>query len=89
MTVTVMPFSTDLASIQWYLQWLVRKLGPWNMPAILHDYLLDNRHLYPSLTRKEIDQIFAEALKVKKVRWWRRKALYNGVRLYAKVKGLT
>ena len=80
------PFeSTDLATIPWYLQWLVKKHGKHNLPTVLHDYLLQHRDLFPELTRKQIDQIFREAMIDKGVPERDCRVIYNGVRCYATI----
>jgi len=56
-------FSTDLASVPFYLQPLVAMHGNWNRAAIVHDYLYWLRGVLPCgkiLTRKQCDRIFLD-----------------------------
>lgn len=72
-------FKTDLASIPWFAQWLVPKLGIHNLAAVLHDYLCviaENRG-----QRKSADKVFYEALRACKVTKLRARMMYYAVRL--------
>jgi hypothetical protein len=56
-------FPTDLASVPFWLRWLVSQAGNWNRAAIIHDYLYANRGVTVCgkiLTRKQADRIFLD-----------------------------
>jgi hypothetical protein len=56
-------FSTDLASVPFFLVPLVAVYGNWNRAAIVHDYLYFHRGVLPCgkiLTRKQCDRIFLD-----------------------------
>ena len=70
-------FITDFASIP-PLAWMVAtKLGPWNRPAILHDYL----YFSATFDRKTADLLFLAAMRDRRVVWWRRMLMYLAVRI--------
>ena len=73
-------FKTDLATIPWWAQWYIDRLGDYNQAAVLHDYLLQHRHLFPYLTRKQIDQIYREALEDLGVKKRHCRVMYLAVR---------
>ena len=86
-------FRTDLASIPRVAQIIVPKLGRFNQSACTHDWCYKNRfvfvksHFYDhtgverkSISRKDADQIFLQAMKVAGVRYTRRMAIYWAVR---------
>ncbi|MBW6072635.1 DUF1353 domain-containing protein [Pseudomonas aeruginosa] len=69
-------FLTDGASIPRPVRWLIPRLGKHGQAAALHDKLcetytifqmVDGKETEVKVTRKEIDHIFYEALKVSKV----------------------
>ena len=68
--------STDFASIPDMANWLVPKLGKYNLPAVLHD------HFYKTgLVGKDLaDRIFLAAMKAAGVKWWRRELMFVAVR---------
>lgn len=70
-------FITDFASIPKVFQWLISKFGKYDKAAVLHDYL----YFTGCETRKESDIIFFEAMIVLLVKWWKRRAIYRGVRV--------
>lgn len=80
-SIFVRPFKTDLATIPWYVQWRLKRLGKYNLPAIVHDYLLQHRDLFPELDRLQIDLIFKEAMRDMGVPDFECRWLYRGVRL--------
>jgi hypothetical protein len=56
-------FSTDLASVPFFLVPFVSMYGNWNRAAIVHDYLYLRRGVLPCgkiLTRKQCDRIFLD-----------------------------
>lgn len=55
--------------------WLVRNID--RRPAFIHDKLYGER----SCTRFEADQVLLEAMESVGIAWWRRQAIYRGVRL--------
>lgn len=69
-------FETDLASIPRIFTPLVPIDGLHRAPAIVHDWLCRN----PITSKKITDKVFLEAMKVCKVRRWRRWAMYCAVR---------
>lgn len=80
---------TDLSSHPWFTQWLIPKFGLHNQPAVVHDHVYRTgkiqcqyEDVWEEMTvSKDIaDNIFLEAMKVKKVNPLRRKILYSGVR---------
>jgi hypothetical protein len=86
-------FVTDLASVPKLFRGLLPPDGPWAKAAVVHDFLYWSRgtcrdalgriqrtRIEP-YTRKEADDIFAEAMKVLGVPAWRRKAIWTAVRL--------
>jgi len=77
----VYPFNTDLASIPWYIQWYLKKRGKWDLPAILHDYMLEHRDEFLLFSRKDIDRVFREACIDQGVSEAECTALYAGVRV--------
>lgn len=85
--------SDGASSPQIFWSWIPR-WGLHGQACVLHDFLCSVRQIYINgvptyITRKEADHIFLEALKVSGVNAVMRRAMYLGVRLYAKVKGLT
>lgn len=85
-------FVTDLASIPRLVSGLLPPDGPWAKGAVLHDFLYSSRGTgvfagrrwlsrATDYTRKEADQIFAEAMRVLGVPAWRRQVIFIAVRL--------
>ena len=71
-------FQTDLASVP-RIPFIYDALGSTaNEAAVLHDYLY-SRHV---VDRKTADAIFLEAAKSTGVPWWRRYAMWAGIRLF-------
>ena len=54
-------FSTDLSSEPWWIGWRLDRLE-YSLPALIHDYMLQHRYLFPEFTRKDIDRVYREAL---------------------------
>ncbi|MEE4290656.1 MAG: DUF1353 domain-containing protein [Cycloclasticus sp.] len=72
-------FITDYASIpKLLLSIFGRPSGKMVEPSVLHDFLYQAKTKY---TRKESDLIFLEALKGKGINWFKRRAMYYGVRI--------
>lgn len=72
---------TDIATVPPFpmLRILVPKSGRHSRACVLHDYLCESK----TVSRKEADQVFLEAMKADKVSWFRRKIMYAGVRSYS------
>lgn len=59
-------FETDLASVPQVFQSLVPKVGYWNQPAVVHDFLYSkSRSGSKKYTRKQADQILREGIRDK------------------------
>ena len=73
-------FLTDGASIP-KIFWSIigGVLGRYGAAAVLHDFL----YVEGIYTRRRSDKIFLEAMKVLKVSWWKRRAMYYAVRGFA------
>ena len=80
---------SDLASVPWYLQWLVPKTGKYDQAAFVHDKLY-GRHavnceqMWIRIDREYADKIFYLAMQVLDVAPWRAKAMYYAVRTFGK-----
>ncbi len=68
-------FMTDFASIPWVVQWLVRKHGPHNGPAVLHDWLYQTHKVGFWLA----NAIMYDAMVEARVVYWRRALIYFAV----------
>lgn len=80
-------YLSDGASVPKPLQWLIPAWGKHGQCAVLHDRLCETwRTNNRKLTRKEVDEIFFDAMKVAKVNIFRRKAIEFGVNLYRRYK---
>lgn len=79
-------FKTDLASVPWFVQWLVPRSGKHDEASVLHDAIyvslrgLERGKLYKNL--KKADLIFYFAMKELGVNLIRRVSAYIGVRLF-------
>jgi hypothetical protein len=73
-------FRTDLASVPRLplAYWLFGSVA--DEAGVIHDYLYTN--LVQGVTRKQADDVFAEASAVLKVAAWRRGPMWLGVRLF-------
>lgn len=69
-------FVTDLASIPPLLRPVFDRNDASRRPAVLHDWLYCRKRG----TRADADSLFLEALEREGVSWWRRWAMYAGVR---------
>lgn len=79
-------FVFDFASIPGWATWLFPKLGLWNKPAAVHDWLyVEQPYVLPSgfgrILRRDADGIFRRILREEGVGWWRRHTMYRAVRL--------
>jgi hypothetical protein len=84
-------FVTDGATIPRILWWLLPPIGEYSQCTTLHDKLcttyyyirfVDGVEVKVALTRKQIDEILKESMDVKKVTWWKKKAIMAGVNLH-------
>lgn len=75
-------FSTDGYSIPRIFWGLLQPYGQPIEAAVIHDFLYSvcGKHRYPTLTRKQIDDVFLEAMEITKVPAWKRILIYRGVR---------
>lgn len=71
-------FHTDFASVPRLFWRVVPPAGPHGAAAVVHDYFYVNQEGW---TRKHVDELFLECLTVLGVAWWKRHAMYLGVRL--------
>lgn len=86
-------FLTDGASVPFFLQWLIPAWGSYGQAAALHDYLCENGYCINAatgenimLTRKEIDDIFYESMKVLEVETWRYNLIKAGVETHRAIR---
>lgn len=70
-------FSTDFASVPFFLWFILPKWGKYGNAAVIHDFLYYDQ----SISRHAADDIFAEAMTVLEVPFWKKFLLYAGVRL--------
>lgn len=90
-------YLTDGASVPRMFWSLIPPWGEYGQAAILHDWLCENLCYYDytsgnkvkvSLTRKEVDKVFGEALEVLGVSTMKRKIMeagVNGYRMFVKI----
>ena len=76
-------FLCDLASIPWFVRWLLDRAGDSVYAAIIHDYLIEEK----ITSRTLADAIFREALITSSIKRWKRCLLYAGVRIGAILPG--
>jgi hypothetical protein len=79
-------FRTDLASVPFFLTWLVPKGGTHTPAALLHDGLIPGKeepqsYIGPPVTRREADVLFRDALHELGVPFIRRELMFAGVSL--------
>lgn len=81
-------YLTDGASVPKFLQWLIPAWGKHGQCAVVHDKLCETWQTNKrKLNRKQVDEIFFDAMRVAGVNVFRRKAIELGVtayRLYTK-----
>ena len=81
-------FVTDFASIPPIARLIIPKLGKWNKPAVIHDYIYQNHNVDISPHKSYIfnrwlaDRIFLDGLEDSGVVKWKRYLMYWGVRLF-------
>ncbi len=73
-------FETDLASAPWWLWWIFPPSGPWDLAAILHDYLYG----IEGVSRFLADALMREAMAQLGVSLWRRVVAYYCLRLFGR-----
>ncbi len=86
-------FLTDGATVPRPFWWLVPPFGEHGQAAVLHDILCETATMFEneipySVSRKEADKIFREALKASGVGWFKRNLMYAAVRVWA-ILGIT
>ena len=74
-------FVTDFASIPRIFWSIIPPTGRYTKAAVLHDFLYSIDSNY-GLRRKQCDLIFLKAMKILKVKKWKRIIMYLGVRLF-------
>ena len=77
-------FVTDLASIPRIFTWLVPRVGEWNKPAVVHDWIYAHKGEMPSgkvFSRREADLLFWSALRERRVRRTRAFLMFAAVTL--------
>lgn len=82
-TITVpRAFVTDLASVPWAGRLFIPKDGTHSQAAVLHDWLYEKAgEVEITLTRKEVDKLFLDAMGVLGVVAWKRRIMYRAVRI--------
>lgn len=70
-------FVTDLASIPAFAQNMISKVGPWDRPAVIHDWL----YTTGQRPRAIADKVLLEAMAVTGTGWIRRRLIYAAVRV--------
>lgn len=86
-------YRTDLASVPWWIRWLLPPNGKYGKAAVIHDYLCTYRQVMVNgvgvyITRAQCDAIFFEAMTVLKVPAWQKYPMYLAVRAYANTTGI-
>lgn len=71
-------FITDFASVPQLFWFILPPWGTYGKAAVIHDYCY-NKGLFP---RKRCDDILLEAMIVLDVAHWKRKAIYDAVRIF-------
>jgi hypothetical protein len=71
-------FETDLASIPWFVQGLISKVGPWDRPAVIHDRLYRTQ----TISRLEADNILLQAMDNEGVGSVKKFLIYRNVRMW-------
>lgn len=72
-------FLCDLASIPWFVRWLLSTSSDGVYDAVIHDFLLSRK----VVSRTLADAIFREAMIHSSVPKWKRRSMYIGVRIGA------
>lgn len=81
-------YVTDLASTPRILWAILPPNGKYGKAAVIHDYLCTHKKVmtadgFVTISRKEADEIFYEAMGVLGVPEWKRKTMWAAVRAYA------
>ena len=74
-------FETDYASVPFWLRWIFHPRGPWRKAPVVHDYLCVSK----IMSRFLADSVYREIMRELGAPWWRRVAMYYGVRTYATI----
>ena len=79
-------FLTDFASIPPIVRLIIPKLGRYNAPAVIHDFLyryhqIGKGQIVYAVNRKMADLIFLDAMRDRGVAVWKRQAMYYAVRI--------
>lgn len=74
-------FITDFASVPRILWSIIPPTGRYTKAAVLHDYLYVTKGDH-NFSRKYCDKLFLEAMKVLKVKKWKRIIMYLAVRAF-------
>lgn len=87
-TVPAHEFSTDLASIPWIVQPIIRKDAQTHAAGVIHDYLTYRNNEFKKkgldgITRADADKIFRQSLIVAGVPPWKATTMYHAVRLFS------
>lgn len=76
-------YTTDYASVPWFLRWLMSKAGRHGYAAVVHDYCYSQVARDPQKFDRAIsDVVFLFVMKRMGVPWWRRWGAYLAVRLF-------
>ena len=74
-------FLTDFASIPRIFWSIVGSpSGKYGKAAVIHDWLYATH----TTTRRKADKIFREAMKVLKVKWWKRRLIWIAIRAFGR-----
>jgi hypothetical protein len=86
-------YRTDLASVPWWIRWLLPPNGKYGKAAVIHDFIcsyrtvnMNGQNVY--VTRKTGDLIFLEAMGVLNVPAWQKWSMFCAVRAYAIATGI-
>lgn len=86
-------YRTDLASVPWWIRWLLPPNGKYGKAAVIHDFICSYRTVNMNgvavyVTRKTGDLIFLEAMGVLNVPAWQKWSMFYAVRAYAIATGI-
>jgi hypothetical protein len=86
-------YRTDLASVPWWIRWLLPPNGKYGKAAVIHDFICSYRTVNMNgqavyVTRKTGDLIFLEAMGVLNVPAWQKWSMFYAVRAYAITTGI-
>jgi hypothetical protein len=89
-------FVTDFASIPEIVQPIISKNGPWDVGAVVHDFLYKNGGVISiwqeelrswqelNITRETADYVMLEFMEHLNVYQWKRQAIFDSVRLFGR-----